>query len=113
MAVTAVDKEYLDLHFSEFVSETEGRIDSLNETAALIISENVFGDMTRFARMLYIAHLLKLSEMAGRGNVTSEKVGDLARSFGTPTGTSALSVTTYGTELHRIMRIKRAGCLFV
>lgn len=113
MATTPVDKDYLTLHFAEFSTIGEARILDLNTTAALMINENIFGDMTRYARMLYIAHMLKLSEMAGRGNVTSEKVGDLARSYGTPTGTSALSATTYGTELRRVMRIKRAGSLFV
>lgn len=112
MAVT-VDKEYLILHCAEFSKESEGRIDDLNATAELLINEGVFGDMTRYARMLYIAHLLKLSLLQGSGNVTAEKVGDLSRSYASPADGAVLSMTSYGVELKKIQRIKARGQLFV
>lgn len=108
-----VDKEYLLLHCAEFAQETEGRIDDLNNTAELVINEDVFGDLTRYARMLYIAHLLKLSDMQGSGSVTAEKVGDLSRSFAAPSDQDIMSMTSYGVELKKIQRIKARGQLFV
>lgn len=109
----AVTKAYLVLHFAEFADETEIRITDLNETAELLIKESVFGDMTRYARMLYIAHLLKLSLLQGSGGVTAEKVGDLSRSYASPADGAVLSMTSYGVELKKIQRIKARGQLFV
>ena len=112
MAVT-VDKEYLVLHCAEFAGENEGRINDLNETAELVVNEGVFGVMTRYARMLYIAHLLKLSLLQGSGSVTAEKVGDLSRSHASPAEGPILSMTSYGVELKKLQRIKARGKLFV
>lgn len=111
MAVTPVDKEYLVLHFKEFDTSDilESRVKSLNDTAALFLSESVLGTRTRYARMLYIAHTLKLSINDGAGAVTSRKVGDLAESYAAPMSDQGLKQTAYGRELHDLIRVFGRG----
>jgi len=109
----AVDRDYLILHCAEFAEADKGRVLDLNATAELVINEGVFGDMTRYARMLYIAHLLKVSLLQGGGNVTAEKVGDLSRSYAAPADAMGLSMTSYGVEFKKIQRMKARGRLFI
>jgi Protein of unknown function (DUF4054) len=106
MAVQAVDKEYLTLHFSEFNTDAfpESRINSLNETAALFLAESVLGIRTRYARMLYIAHTLKVSVNDGAGAVTSRKVGDLAESYAAPMSDESMKLTAYGRKLYDLIK---------
>lgn len=111
MAVTPVDKEYLTLHFSEFASDEilESRVRSLNDTAELFLAESVLGTKTRYARMLFIAHMLKLSINEGNGAVTSRKVGDLSESYAQPMSDEALQQTGYGKALFDLIRIHGRG----
>lgn len=109
MAVTPVDKEYLVLHYKEFDTDDllESRVLALNETAALFLAEGVLGTQTRYARMLFIAHTLKLSMTDGAGAVTSRKVGDLAESYAAPMSDEGSKQTAYGRQLQDM--IQRAG----
>jgi len=121
MAVTPVDKEYLVLHFNEFNTDefTETRISALNDTAALFLAESVLGDMTRYARMLFIAHVLKISINEGNGPVVSRKVGDLAESYANQFSGGAagfmggLNQTGYGQALKELIIVfGKSGTIF-
>lgn len=117
MAVTPVDKEYLTLHFKEFDTDetNEVKLSALNDTAAMFLAESVLGDKTRYARLLFIAHMLKMSINEGNGPVVSRKVGDLAESYANPFSGSAggfmggLKQTGYGQALEELIRIHGKG----
>lgn len=107
MAIEAVTKEYLVLHFEEFSAVDSERIDSLNETALLFVDEGVFGTKARYALALMVAHLLKTSAMEGVGGaIQSQSVGELSESFAVPQIKSSLQSTAYGQEYLRIARQK-------
>jgi len=112
MTVALVTKEYLVAHFPEFNSADETRIGTLNDTAARHASESVFGDDTRYARMLIIAHLMKLGDLQGSGAVVSEKVGDLARSYASPSQKD-FAQTSYGQQFDELARRKARGSTFI
>jgi hypothetical protein len=113
MAVEAVDKDYLILHFSEFAGEDAERIASLGVEAASIygVDESVFGPAARYALACLVAHMLKLSSLQGAGGaITALSVGDISESFATPSGTeNSLMLTSYGQEYRRIARSKSAA----
>lgn len=111
MAVS-VDKAYLVIHFPEFSDVDDARITALNDTAKLYMNEDCFGDAAQYALALMIAHILKLSEQAGSGPVTSEKVGDLARSYG-KLNISNWALTSYGAEFEILAKMKCRGKMFV
>lgn len=113
--VTPVDKEYLVLLFPEFENATkysEARIEALDEMASIYASEAGFGDDTRHARRLIIAHFLKLADLQGAGAVVSEKVGDLARSYASP-GQEKFAQTSYGKEFEELAKRKARGSTFI
>lgn len=115
MAVALVDKQYLIAHFPEFSDTTkysEERIGMLNETASRYASESAFGSDTRYARMLIIAHLMKLGDLQGSGAVVSEKVGDLARSYASPSQDN-FAQTSYGQAFDELARRKARGSTFI
>ena len=111
MAVDKVDKAYLVLHFTEFSGDeiTEERVTALNYTAELFLAESVLGNKTRYARMLFIAHLLKVSIYQENGAVTSRKVGDLSESYANPMNSEALQQTGYGKELANLIKVHCRG----
>jgi hypothetical protein len=110
MAAT-VDKAYLILHFPEFSDVDETRINDLNATARLYVSE-CFGDAEKYALALMIAHILKLGDMAGLGPVKSEKVGDLSRSYG-ELKVSDWALTSYGQQYEGLAKDRCRGTKFV
>jgi hypothetical protein len=110
MSIEAVTKDYLVLHFAEFSGEDSARIDDLNATALLFVSEEVYGAKARYALMLFIAHLLKMSANNGAGGaIQSQSVGDLAETFAVPTSLNSLENTSYGQEFLKITKQKSAG----
>jgi hypothetical protein len=107
MAIEAVNKEYLVLHFAEFADVDPERITALNETALLFVEEGVFGTKSRYALALMIAHMLKVSSFEGAGGpIISQSVGDLSETFAAPQGKSGLENSSYGQEYMRIARQK-------
>ncbi len=67
-----------------------------------------FGDdKIRYLATAYLtAHQYTLSQRNGAaGPVSSEKEGDLARSFGSTTGNKSTSSTSYGEEFERLKRM--------
>ena len=66
----------------------------------------VFGDLRHIAIAYRAAHMLTVASIGGSagGPVTSEKEGDLARSYGTSTGGASLGSTSYGREYEALRR---------
>lgn len=109
MAVT-VDKEYLKAIAPEFCDIDQRRLTALNAAADCYVSEDVFGDCTMQAKAYVIAHLAKLGDNNGTGALTSERVGDLARSYAGP-GSNATDweQTAYGKQYLRLARLTSVG----
>ena len=78
-----------------------------NERLAFWIQEagrNVFeadyGARADMAAALWVAHHLKLSDLQGAGAVTSERLGDISRSYAAPDKAGGpLGLTSYGQQL--------------
>lgn len=83
----------------ELKAEDDGRIDTFLGFAALSVNANVWGDKSDLGVAVMAAHLLTLSNRGGvSGAVTSEKVGDLARSYSsTKASDETLMSTSYGS----------------
>lgn len=110
MAVS-VNKAYLILHFPEFSDVDEARITALNPTGLLYVGD-CFGDAAQYALALIIAHILKLGEQSGSGPIKSEKVGDLARSYG-DLKISDWALTSYGAEYEMLAKTRCRGQMYV
>lgn len=89
---------------SEFSGISQERIDFFSGITESFVCEEAFGEKAKNAVLLYICHLLTMSKrgVSGAvGPVTSEKVGELQRSYGQAgSGTSdeagELAQTNYG-----------------
>jgi hypothetical protein len=97
--------------FSE-VSNTK-----LNEITAFVqyqINEDCWSNRAPHGLALLVAHTLTLGERGGTsGSITSEKVGDLARSYSGPTGDDELDTTSYGKEFKRLRKMLVISPYFV
>ena len=89
-------------------------LDSLSsraqETILDIVSRQVnataWGDRANDGMIMLAAHLGTVAKRQGVGGpVTSEKLGEMARSYGFMGGRSALSTTAYGMEFERMVRL--------
>jgi len=81
----------------ELSSVAVSRIDDFIAFAEPYINFDLWAEKADFAHALYTAHLLTLSNKGGATNVTSEKVGDLSRTYADPTAEQGLESTAYGT----------------
>ena len=104
--------------FPEFSAVSDTRIENFIEIASLSLSEKVWGSSYGTGLSYLTAHLLKRAGAGGGvqggssnpGVVTSEKVGELQRSYALPnfSGGSAedslLATTSYGAEYLRLRR---------
>lgn len=101
-------KAQLAARFPEFASETEARVQAMLTMARDFVDETAMGAKATTALMLYTAHLLASTTagLAGKaGPVTAERVGDLSRSFGSPSADSNdLKTTTYGQLFLKLAR---------
>ena len=75
---------------------------------------NVFdgeaGPTTRFARILYAAHLGVLARLGVAGPLIGESAGGLSRSYAAPfMGRSQLALTSYGAALLAILPVSTHG----
>lgn len=98
---------------TELATETETRINLFIGFAREYICEEKWGTKAKTAITLYAAHLLTLANRGATGAVgavTSEKVGELSRNFGSAVGgeNDELAQTPYGMM---IMQLRR-GILF-
>lgn len=112
MAITAAD--VIDIA-PEFASGDVARIARFIARAKLSVNESVFGRAYELAVAYLTAHMLAVStdSTAGGGSTsqitTSEKVGDLARTYADTSSSvasddSALARTKYGQEFLRLRR---------
>lgn len=104
--------------FPEFSSVSDQRIENFIEIAKLSVAEKVWGSSFGTGVSYLTAHLLKRAGVGGGvqggssnpGVVSSEKVGELQRSYALPnfSGGSAedalLATTSYGMEYLRLRR---------
>ena len=96
--------------FPEFANVETSTIQLAINDAALSVNRDVFGVKADLATIYMAAHLLALSSPSNSkagGRITSEKVGDLARTYagGSEIGKSdPLAETKYGIEFLRIRR---------
>ena len=102
----AVDQDFVFDIAPELKSEPGTRVDRFIELATLNVNATVWGEKTDFAIALLTAHYLTRFNDKGRGPVTSEKVGDLARSYGNLAQGSEdeLLTTAYGEQFVEMRR---------
>jgi len=82
----------------ELSSQTEARILAFINYASPYINRTIWGTKADFAHALFTAHLLTMSLKGGAGGeITSEKVGDLAISYGAGSSGNDLGKTSYGS----------------
>lgn len=117
MAVTPQDLKKIA---PELESETAARLQFFIDFAIQSVNSSVFGDKSDKAVTLLAAHFLTLSNRGGAGgSVTSEKVGDLSRSYSAPSGKigeSELATTAYGQMFLTLLKSlsispRVVGCL--
>jgi hypothetical protein len=95
--------------FPEFASESDLRIQLFLDQAAFSVNASVWGNKADFAIQYLTGHLLTVANRGGSGAagpVTSEKVGDLQRSYANNVSAVAheLGSTGYGMEFLRLRR---------
>lgn len=117
----AVNAAYMLAHFPDLpgVSSTT-YVDAKLDEARLQVKESVWGDRWDLGVSYLAAHLILLQKSAQgssisgsrtvvSGPVTSERVGDLSRSYGTGGSSSSTSAsqsydsTSYGREFKRLL----------
>lgn len=106
----AVEPKTMKDIFPEFANEANKRLQFFIDMATRRVNENVFDDKTEDAILFMAAHLLTLSNRRGKsGSVTSEKVGDLSRSYSSGSGqdSNSLKSTSYGQMFEDLMRACR------
>jgi hypothetical protein len=102
-------KQILDVLAPEFKNYPEPDKDSVITIATLRLSASHFGEVFNQAVALLTAHLLTIAQRNGNaGPQTSVREGDLAIGYGS-SGMSRLDVTSYGTELMRLIRERTLG----
>jgi hypothetical protein len=110
-----VNKAYLIIRYPEFATTDATRIDTLAADAALEMSVSKWGSKYDRGLAALVAHMIKVADQAASGAagpVTSEKIGDLSRSYGQVGGTTGdelLMTTAYGQEYLRLRRQLVAG----
>ncbi|MDK1020030.1 MAG: DUF4054 domain-containing protein [Candidatus Hydrogenedentes bacterium] len=83
----------------------DSRLSDMIELATPRLSTATFGDHFNEAVALLVLHMYEIGDRGGAGGpVTSEKEGQLARSFAAAASSGALSDTSWGRELERLTR---------
>lgn len=95
--------EYFRLLVPEFAGVSDGTVNSWLAMAGNLIDVSCLDtERAAMATALYAAHMLALSQRGGAftsGSVTSEKEGDLSRSYGAVAGHDTwLGQTSYGLQ---------------
>lgn len=95
--------------FPEFASVSDARIQLFIDQASLSVNASVWGNKADFGIQYLTAHLITVANRGGSGAagpITSEKVGDLQRSYANNVSASAheLGSTGYGMEFLRLRR---------
>ena len=103
---------------SEFSALTDAEVNALLTAADVFVSTNGLNtDQANAVLALYAAHLQwvsvnRTSAGSSQGNITSEKEGDLSRSYGSMQGEDTwLGQSPYGLQFNDIMRAAVGGCI--
>lgn len=101
----AIDAQYIKDHFPEYAATDAAFIDLFIPIAKEYVTAATWGAKYDFAHALYTAHLMKMmsTKGVGQGQISSSKVGDLARSYAVPSQAS-LQLTGYGNLFYELMR---------
>lgn len=103
----AVDSAYVIDVAPELVDVSVSRIDRFIDFAKLSVNESVWGTKYDLGVAVMTAHLLTVSGRSGSGGpITSEKVGELAQSYGqvNVSGDEYLATTSYGQWFLQLRR---------
>lgn len=92
---------------SEFSGLSDAYVQQYIDIAECLVKESVWGDCAEKATLLMSAHLTALSTRGGAsGPISSEKVADLQRSYGSisnaGTDLPELNLTSYGVMLKQL-----------
>jgi len=102
MAFPTLNTELFNCLVPEFKNS-----DCLEVIAAAVancFNESVWGDKIEMGHIYLVAHTLKMAERNGTGGtITSEKVGDLARSYSAGKDDDEYDQTSYGKEYKRLL----------
>lgn len=103
---------------SEFSALTDAEVNALIAAATVFVSTaGLNTDQANAALALYAAHLqwVSVNHTSGseiKGNVKSEKEGDLARTYASMKGDDTwLGQSPYGLQFNDIMMAKVGGCI--
>lgn len=110
--------QWFRLLASEFSALTDAQVNALLSAAAVFVDTSGLNtDQANAAMALYAAHLQWISVNrtsigASQGNITSEKEGDLQRSYsGMKNEDTWIGQSPYGQQFNDIMRAKVGGCI--
>ena len=108
--------QWFRLLASEFSALTDAQVNALLTAAAVFVDTSGLNtDQANAALALYAAHLQwvsvnRTSVGASQVNITSEKEGDLSRTYGTMQGDDTwIGQSPYGQQFNDIMRAKVGG----
>lgn len=93
-----VDKQFVIDIAPELATQADSRFDRFIPIATSQTPQDVWGDQTDFAIALLTAHYMSATANGGRGQVVSEKVGDLQRNYEGMGGDNLLLSTAYGQQ---------------
>lgn len=104
--------EYFRLYATEFSAVIDADVNKwLTMAGSLIVLDCLDTERAAMATALYAAHLLKLSTLAASssgvsGAITSEREGDLQRSYAEASGSQTVTgQTSYGRQYLDITRV--------
>lgn len=89
--------------FTDVVAYPDATLDVIAAEASKLMSADKWGDKADLGLVYLTAHMLSISKRSGgaAGSVTSERVGDLAKSYGSSaagSGSHDLDQTSYGKQ---------------
>lgn len=89
----------------EFTSKSDSFIQDYLDIVATMVNDSVFGARAGTAKAYLAAHYMKVGDMKGRGSITQEDSGQIARSYAsTDINNHELSSTNYGRMYLSIQR---------
>ena len=101
----ALDVTTLAFIAPELATMAPERFNYLLPVAQAQINLSKFGNLTEHATLLFIAHMVTVSNRKGNGMARQEKVGDVERQYATPSDfKNFLWTTAYGQELWAMIK---------
>lgn len=96
-----VTSEEIKAFAPELQSESDARIGMFIEFGKTFVNESKWSNKYKLGLILISCHLITIANRGGTGGaVTSERVGELARSYGQASGngTDEMASTSYGQQ---------------